>query len=176
MRRVTITIDDDLVAESTRLWRAPVRQGAIRDLARSCPNLELAQALRGDPELAISTTTRPKRLIEDFHTHHGLAQTTLHVHVDHGSCLAVTVPEGPSPGVKVFADHAIAERSVQHGDIVWLSADAGPHRHATIPSVPWPYRRAGEGRRGHRRLRLPTAKSADREWLTQLKQFAAKTE
>jgi hypothetical protein len=27
-------------------------------------------------------TARPKRLIEDFPAHHGLAQATLHVHAD----------------------------------------------------------------------------------------------
>ena len=33
----------------------------------------------------------PKRLTRGFHDHHDLAQATLHVHLDHESCMEVTV-------------------------------------------------------------------------------------
>jgi CopG family nickel-responsive transcriptional regulator len=56
----------------------------------------------------------------DFHDHHSLAQATLHVHLDHDSCLEVTVLKGPNSEVKAFADHVIAERGVRHGHIVFM--------------------------------------------------------
>jgi len=73
----------------------------------------------------------PKRLTQDFHTHPGLAQATLHVHLDQDSCLEVTVPKGNSGEVKAFADHVIAERGVRHGHIAYMPADvrSHPHRH-----------------------------------------------
>jgi len=71
----------------------------------------------------------PKRLTQDFHAHHGLAQATLHVHLDHDSCLEVTVLKGRSAEVKAFADHVIAERGVRHGHITYMPADVSPHPH-----------------------------------------------
>jgi CopG family nickel-responsive transcriptional regulator len=56
----------------------------------------------------------PKRLTREFHEHKDLAQATLHVHIDHESCLEVTVLRGRSAEVKAFADHVIAERGVRH--------------------------------------------------------------
>jgi metal-responsive CopG/Arc/MetJ family transcriptional regulator len=55
----------------------------------------------------------PKRLTQEFHDHHGIAQATLHVHLDHDSCLEVTVLKGKSSEVKAFADRVIAERGVR---------------------------------------------------------------
>jgi CopG family transcriptional regulator, nickel-responsive regulator len=61
-----------------------------------------------------------KRLTQDFHDHHKLAQATLHVHLDHDSCLEVTVLKGSSAKVKAFAEHVIAERGVRHGHVVFM--------------------------------------------------------
>jgi CopG family nickel-responsive transcriptional regulator len=46
----------------------------------------------------------PKRLTSDFHDHHDLAWATLHVHLDHESCLEVTVLKGPGEGVQELAN------------------------------------------------------------------------
>ncbi len=70
----------------------------------------------------------PKRLTRDFHDRHDLAHTTLHVHLDHDSCLEVTVLKGRGSDVQQFADHVIAERGVRHGHVVYLPAD-GAHSH-----------------------------------------------
>jgi metal-responsive CopG/Arc/MetJ family transcriptional regulator len=44
---------------------------------------------------------------QDFHDHHSLAQATLHVHLDHDSCLEVTVLKGPCSEVKAFANTSL---------------------------------------------------------------------
>jgi CopG family transcriptional regulator, nickel-responsive regulator len=135
MQRVTITIDDDLVAEiddfMTQRGYAN-RSEAIRDLARS--GLSQSSLEVGHDRYCVAALSYvydhaardlPKRLTQDFHAHHGIAQATLHVHLDHDSCLEVTVLKGNSSQVKAFADHVIAERGVRHGHIVYMPADGG---------------------------------------------------
>jgi CopG family nickel-responsive transcriptional regulator len=68
-------------------------------------------------------------MTQDFHAQHGLAQATLHVHLDHDSCLEVTVLKGKSDDVKAFADHVIAERGVRHGHVSYMPTDVGAHPH-----------------------------------------------
>jgi CopG family transcriptional regulator, nickel-responsive regulator len=147
MQRVTITIDDDLVAEIDAFMAArgyANRSEAIRDLARSGlsqSNLEVTHDRNCVATLSYvydhAARELPKRLTQDFHAHHGLAQATLHVHLDHDSCLEVTVLRGGSAEVKAFADHVIAERGVRHGHIAYMPADGGahPHDHRPLRSV-----------------------------------------
>jgi CopG family nickel-responsive transcriptional regulator len=141
MQRVTITIDDDLVAEIDAFMGGrgyANRSEAIRDLARaglSQSSLEAARADDRDRDCVATLSyvydhaarELPKRLTRDFHAHHGLAQATLHVHLDHDSCLEVTVLRGRSAEVKAFADHVIAERGVRHGHLAYMPADATAH-------------------------------------------------
>lgn len=138
MQRVTITIDDDLDAELDRFMSAhgyANRSEAIRDLARA--GLQQA-AIEGDGSRQCvaaliyvydhDARDLPKRLTRDFHDRHDLAQATLHVHLDHESCMEVTVLKGQGSDIKALADHIIAERGVRHGHIVFLPADAA-HSH-----------------------------------------------
>src|SRR5713101_4751068 len=160
MQRVTITIDDDLVAEIDAFMAGrgyANRSEAIRDLARSGlsqSNLEVAHDRNCVATLSYvydhAARELPKRLTQDFHAHHGLAQATLHVHLDHDSCLEVTVLRGRSAEVKAFADHVIAERGVRHGHIAYMPADVGshPHDHHPLPSLPGERGKAGSGHRG----------------------------
>jgi CopG family nickel-responsive transcriptional regulator len=139
MQRVTITIDDDLVAEIDAFMTGrgyANRSEAIRDLARSGLSQSSLEVARGHDCVATLSYVYdheerelPKRLTRDFHAHHDLAQATLHVHLDHDSCLEVTVLKGRSTDVKAFADHVIAERGVRHGHIAYMPADAGGHSH-----------------------------------------------
>ncbi len=138
MQRVTITIDDELAAELDRFMVArgyANRSEAIRDLARS--GLQQAAVEVGGPRPCVAALVYvydhearelPRRLTRDFHEHHDLAQATLHVHLNHESCLEVTVLKGRGSDVQEFADHIIAERGVRHGHVVYLPAD-GVHEH-----------------------------------------------
>jgi len=138
MQRVTITIDDGLAAELDRFMAArgyANRSEAMRDLARSGLQqaaTEVAGARQCVAALVYiydhEARELPKRLTRDFHDRHDLAQATLHVHLDHESCLEVTVLKGRGADVQKFADHIIAERGVRHGHVVYLPADRA-HTH-----------------------------------------------
>jgi CopG family nickel-responsive transcriptional regulator len=128
MNRVTIVLDDDLLAEVDRLIKKrgyQNRSEAIRDLARG----GLAQAAEGaeadGPCVAALVYTYdhakrdlPKRLVQTFHDHHDLSVSTLHVHLDHDACLEVNVLRGEAREVRHLAEHVIAERGVEHGRVV----------------------------------------------------------
>src|SRR6516165_12005023 len=157
MQRVTITIDDDLLAEIDTFMETrgyANRSEAIRDLARS--GLEKFSTETAPERECLATLSYvydhaarqlPKRLTQDFHDHHSLAQATLHVHLDHDSCLEVTVLKGKSDEVKAFADHVIAERGVRHGHIAYMPADVGGHPHEHDPLRTLPAEQGWEGRR-----------------------------
>jgi CopG family nickel-responsive transcriptional regulator len=111
------------------------RSEAIRDLARS--GLQQAAVEIGGPRPCVAALIYlydheardlPKRLTRDFHERHDLAQATLHVHLDHESCMEVTVLKGSGAEVQKFANHIISERGVRHGHVVYLPAE-GAHAH-----------------------------------------------
>lgn len=138
MQRLTITIDDDLLNEVDDFIAKrgyANRSEAFRDLLRS--GLEDAGKETVDSRNCIATLSYvydhaarelPKRLTQGAHDHSDLAQATLHVHVDHETCLEVTVLKGLSTEVKAFADHVIAERGVRHGHVVMMPIEPG-HSH-----------------------------------------------
>ena len=147
MNRVTITLDDELLAEVDRMVKTrgyQNRSEAIRDLARGGLRQAAEGAnVNGDCVATLVYTydhhTRdlPKRLVQTFHDHHDLAVSTLHVHLDHDTCLEVTVLKGKTEDVQHFGEHVIAERGVRHGKIV------------RMPFEPAKERKVSHGRHGH---------------------------
>ncbi len=139
MQRLTITIDDDLVADVDRFIEKrgyPNRSEAFRDLLRS--GLENTDGDAPGNRHCIATLSYvydhaarelPKRLTNEYHEHHDLAQATLHVHIDQDSCLEVTVLKGRGSEVKAFADQVIAERGVRHGHVVMMPIEPHAHGH-----------------------------------------------
>ena len=132
MQRVTITIDDDLMAELDRIIESrgyQNRSEAIRDLARAGIR-EAAESLDAERDCVAALVyvydhaarQLPRRLTETFHDHHELSLSSLHVHLDHDSCLEVTVLKGKTGEVQHFAEHVIAERGVRHGRVVMMPA------------------------------------------------------
>src|ERR1700733_14630001 len=125
MQRVTITLDDDLMADLDRIIEArgyQNRSEAIRDLARA--GIREAAEETGSKKACIaalvyvydhSARDLSKRLVQNFHGHHEMSLATLHVHLDEENCMEVTVLKGTGSEVLHFADHIIAERGVRHG-------------------------------------------------------------
>jgi CopG family transcriptional regulator, nickel-responsive regulator len=76
-----------------------------------------------------------KRLTRSFHAHHDLALASMHVHLDHESCMEVTVLKGRTRDVRHLADHVIAERGVRHGQLVTIPVEfeTEKHPHGTDP-------------------------------------------
>jgi len=148
MQRVTITLDDDLMADLDRIIAArgyQNRSEAIRDLARAGIQQAAQEAgSKGGCVAALvyvydhAARDLSKRLIKNFHGHHEMSLATLHLHLDQESCMEVTVLKGKGSEVQHFADHIIAERGVRHGRIVMIPADSAVdaghnrmfHRHA----------------------------------------------
>jgi CopG family nickel-responsive transcriptional regulator len=129
MQRITITIEDDLLAEIDAAAKDrgyQNRSEIIRDLARA----GLQQASEAEPTgqcvAALvyvydhAARDLSKRLVQNFHGHHDLSLATLHVHLDDDSCMEVTALKGASGDVQHFADHIIAERGVRYGRVVMI--------------------------------------------------------
>jgi CopG family transcriptional regulator, nickel-responsive regulator len=149
MQRITVTLDDELVAGIDRLVQTRGYQGrseAVRDLARS--GLSLAaenEGASGDCVAALvyvyehDARELARRLTRIFHDHHDLSVSALHVHLDHDTCLEVSVLRGSASAVRHMAEHVIAERGVLYGRLVMTPVDfatevhdhggAKPHRH-----------------------------------------------
>jgi CopG family nickel-responsive transcriptional regulator len=154
MQRTTITLDDDLMTRLDEFMtdrRYANRSEAIRDLVRSGLEQSTIEASPRSRCLAAAiyvydheARELASRLTRAAHEHHDLSLATLHVHLDHDSCMEVTVLRGEVEEVRHFADHVIAERGVRHGQLVLVPveerteshahgvAGAAPHKHLHI--------------------------------------------
>ena len=155
MQRITVTLDNELVAEIDRI---SVERGyqnrseAIRDLTRAGLAQTSPEAPAGRDCMAAliyvynhDERDLPKRLTHVFHDHHDLSVAGLHVHLDHDSCMEVAVLRGPVQAVQHLADHVIAERGVRHGRLVMLPVDLEHQKHG--------HGSGGERRHLHARVR-----------------------
>ena len=149
MQRITITLDDELLGEIDRVAEArgyQNRSEAIRDLARAGlrqpsdpvePERNCVAALVYVYDHAARQLS--KRLTDAFHDHHELSLASMHAHLDHDTCMEVTILRGEAGKVQHFAEHVIAERGVRHGRLVLVPSGGGkphpphtegqPHRH-----------------------------------------------
>lgn len=148
MQRVTVTLDDDLMLELDAIIERrgyQNRSEAIRDLARA--GIKQASVETGGMDHCVAALVYvydhhvrelARRLTQTYHDHHDLAVATLHVHLDHESCLEVTILKGTPADVQHCADHVVTERAVRHGQLVLIpvataieshSHGHGPHRH-----------------------------------------------
>jgi len=101
MQRVTVTLDDELVAELERYMKGRGynnRSEAIRDLART--GMQQARSETSDNGDCIAAlvyvydhTVRElaNRLAEAHHHHHDLSVAAMQVHLDHASCMEVAL-------------------------------------------------------------------------------------
>jgi CopG family nickel-responsive transcriptional regulator len=136
MQRVTITLDDALMAE---LDRAIAERGdrnrseAIRDLLRE--GLQRSAAEKGEAGASLGALVYTyaheqrdlaRRLTGSFHHHHDLSLSSLHLHLDRDTCLELAVLRGDAAELRHFAEHVMAERGVKHGRLVLLPDPEGP--------------------------------------------------
>ncbi len=149
MERITISVSDEFAAELAAFMeseRYDNRSEAVRDLARlGLKRARIDHSISGDCVATLSyvfnhhTRELAKRLTDAHHEHHGHQVATMHVHLDHDSCLEVAVLRGDAAKVRDFAKTVIAERGVTHGQVSFLpvsidvathSHGGGSHRHA----------------------------------------------
>ena len=139
MQRVTISIDDDILATLDKLCERrgyTSRSEAIRDLVRHAETHEHATRHSHEPCVATlsyvyehETRDLAQRLTSGQHDHHELSVATLHVHLNHEDCLEVAVLRGSVEAVQGFADTVTTQRGVRHGYLHIVPAPEAPHEH-----------------------------------------------
>ncbi|MBI5321898.1 nickel-responsive transcriptional regulator NikR [Bradyrhizobium sp.] len=140
MERITATLDEDLVEELDRFQKErgyQNRSEALRDLVRTGLRETIHENEAGACVAALvyvydhEVRELAKRLTTAQHDHHDISVATVHVHLDHQSCLEVAVLRGSSAEVRHFSEHIIAERGVRHGRLVVVpvALEAEAHAH-----------------------------------------------
>jgi CopG family nickel-responsive transcriptional regulator len=139
MQRITITVDDELVAALDRVIAAcgyQNRSEAIRDLARA--GIAQLQEQSDNPQSGVAALVYvydhqerelAKRLTRSFHEHHDLSVATMHVHLDHESCMEIAVLRGAMPELRHFARRLVSERGVRHGRLVTVPVEFENQKH-----------------------------------------------
>ena len=141
MERVTISLDDSLLADFDRYIARKGYQNrseAMRDLVRD--RLEQDQPAGSDVGYSVGCVSYiynhhqrdlAQRLTATQHDHHDFVLSSLHAHLDHENCLEVTLLRGPTRDVRDFAETLIAETGVRHGRIALTAVDVAgaSHRH-----------------------------------------------
>lgn len=126
MQRITITIDDDLLATLDRLSDKrgyQSRSEALRDIVRQSLAEEAATEADQHGYAVLSyvyeheTRELSSRLVAAQHQHHDLSVSTLHVHVSHDDCLEVAILKGNLRDIQHYADEIISQRGVHHGHL-----------------------------------------------------------
>lgn len=147
MQRLTLTIDDALLAaidahgerhgyqnrsESVRdLLRAALGDGAAPAAPEAGAHCHATLSYLYDHE----KRELARRLTQVQHGHHDLAVASLHVHLDHDTCLEVAVLRGPTAEVKALADSVTTQRGVRYGQLHILpDAEEKPAKHGRHPA------------------------------------------
>ncbi|WP_106476367.1 nickel-responsive transcriptional regulator NikR [Phytohalomonas tamaricis] len=140
MQRVTITLDDDLmkaIDERVATHGYQGRSEAIRDLARaglleSKREREMSGSCIATLVYVYDHAAREltRRLANIFHDHHELSHTTLHVHLDHDSCMEISVLKGDVQSVRGLTERVIAERGVRHGKVFMVPTETRVETHS----------------------------------------------
>jgi CopG family nickel-responsive transcriptional regulator len=122
MQRITITIDDDLLATVDAMVEHrgyTSRSEAFRDLVRESQTREPAGEV-GEHCVATLTyvydhATRDlaRRITQAHHDRHDLSVASMRVHLDHDSLLESSVLRGHSQEVAAFADSVSSQRGVR---------------------------------------------------------------
>ena len=139
MQRVTLTLDDDLMQTLDALVGAKGYQNrseAVRDLVRAGLRQNAVEAGTAPTCLAAlvyvydhHARELAKRLTHLFHERHDLTLATLHVHLDHESCMEIVVLRGATEAVRHLADHVVAERGIRHGQLVLVPVEHAVETH-----------------------------------------------
>jgi CopG family nickel-responsive transcriptional regulator len=142
MERITITIDDKLLATVDALVEKrgyPSRSEAIRELLREAAKQDHAAEGRAPCVATLtyvydhSIRDLSQRIVAAQHDHHDLSIATTHVHFDHDSCLEVAILRGRTDAIQKLADSLTAQRGVRHANLHLIPTNLSGHRHAHEP-------------------------------------------
>ena len=147
MQRITVSLDDDvtdLIDGYMARHGIANRSEALRDLVRAAA----AQEHRADPgegafcvaSLTYAYDPHRRDLSTRIHAlhqdRHDLTVATMHVHLDHETCLEVVALKGAVRPVQELASEVLRERGVRHGNLHVVPArhDVTPHSHDDGPA------------------------------------------
>jgi CopG family nickel-responsive transcriptional regulator len=133
LRRFGVAIEASLLEQFDKLMGRrgyTNRSEAFRDLARA----ELVQDSAEKPNANVIGTVTivynhhvrllSEKLTELQHQHHQCVVSSLHVHIDHDTCLEVIVLRGKAKEVRHTADALISTKGVMHGRLIVAVAHA----------------------------------------------------
>jgi CopG family nickel-responsive transcriptional regulator len=127
MRRLTISVDDDLADAFDQLVERKGylnRSEAFRDLVRK--ELGESDLSEGKAKWCVATVSYvydhherqlSNRLTQMQHDHHDIAVASQHVHLDHDNCLETTILKGKIDEVRACADAIVSQTGVRHGNV-----------------------------------------------------------
>jgi len=133
MRRLTISVDDELAAMFEKLFEKKGylnRSEAFRDLVRR--EIEETRVKTVDAKFCVGSLTYvynhherrlASRLMEMQHAHHDVTVSAMHAHLDHDNCIETIILRGPTPLVKKVAESIIAQTGVRHGKLHLIPVD-----------------------------------------------------
>jgi CopG family transcriptional regulator, nickel-responsive regulator len=131
MQRITITIDDDLLqAVDDLITRKHYgsRSEAMRDIIREMLNRERLDEAETDCVAALTfifdhdIRNLPHRIASAHHERHDLSIASMHVHLNHESCMQVTILRGALREVQGFADSVGSQRGVRSAQLHLIPA------------------------------------------------------
>jgi CopG family nickel-responsive transcriptional regulator len=141
MQRITISLSDAL-ANDFDAWmqrrRYENRSEAVRDLVRAA--LESDRLAEPEGHWCVAALSYvydhhsrdlAERLTALQHDHHDLVLSSMHVHLDHHSCLETVMLRGRINDVRGFADSLIAQPGVRHGrvNVVPVEVESGHYQY-----------------------------------------------
>ena len=143
MEQITISLDEDLLEAFDHYLRRKGyenRSKAMRDLVRKRLEEDRLEEDRAEHAVACLSYVfnheqreLARRLVHAQHEHHDLMLATLHVHLDHETCLEMVALQGHTPDVRRFAEATIAETGVRHGNLHLVPAEIVRSRHQHGP-------------------------------------------
>ncbi len=127
--RISISLDAALLAaldgSLARSGHAN-RSEAIRDLIRGRMVSEAApeQIVAGSLTVVFDHQQRSlsDRLVGAAHDHHHIVLSTLHVHLDHDTCMEVSALRGRRQDLEHYCEHVLGIKGVLHGELVLTPA------------------------------------------------------
>jgi len=129
--RFGVSMDDELLERldlHARRKKYPNRSEAIRDLVRGALVEEEWSSAKKEVigVLVVVYDHRMRelssRMLNVEHGHHGEIVTTLHLHLDHDTCLEAKVIRGKPAAVRHIADELISMKGVKYGRLIPATA------------------------------------------------------
>ena len=140
MQRVTITIDDDLLAIVDAMVAErgyTSRSEAFRDLVRESKSRETAVDASGQCVAILTyvydhaTRNLARRITQAQHDRHDISIATLRIHLDHASLLEFSVLRGDAQDIAAFANTLTSQRGVRYARLhtIPVTIERAKHHH-----------------------------------------------